>query len=153
MILHGKTDGKKIVASLSRHHYVSHGKLMMDGGQCLTNHYAGYSRYSMDGDLVWFEVPETFDELYNARHDGVWDVENVRIISKEEYEKIDTLQEKANNFIWGTKGKNGDEPFRQVSLKNCSKEHLEAIIKNVPHIHEETEQVIKYLISQKSNEQ
>lgn len=153
MILHGKTDGKKIVASLSRHHYVSHGNLMMDGGQCLTNHYAGYSIYSMDGDSVWFEIPETFEELYesynNKKHDGIWDFDKVRIIPNEEYEKIDTFQEKVNNFIWGTNGKNGDEPFKRVLLKNCTKEHLENILKNVPNIHEETEKVIKYLINEK----
>lgn len=155
MILHGKTDGKIVVASLAHHHYVSRGILMMDGGQCLTNHYAGYSRYSCDGDFVWFRVPETFDvlyERYNKREfDGVWNIEDVDLIPREEWDKIDLIQEKANNFIWGTNGKNGNEPFRRVLLKDCSLEHLKAIIKNVSHIHKETEEIIKYLIEQKTN--
>lgn len=154
MILHGKTDGKKIVASLAGHHYATHDGLMMDGGQCYTNHYAGYNRYSMEGEHVWFEVPETFEELYEQyntrKHNGVWDYDKVRIIPKEEYDSIDPFQEKVNNFIWGTNGKNGDEPFRRVLLKNCSKEHLENILKNVPNIHEETEEVIKYLVDNAS---
>jgi hypothetical protein len=150
MILHGRTNGKIIVASLSHHHYVSKDGLMMDGGQCLTNHYAGYSRYSMEGEPVWFEVPDTFEELYNAwntrKLDGIWNVEDVRIIPKEEYDNIDIFQEKVNNFLWGTNGKNGDEPFRRVLLKNCSKDHLKAILENVAHIQEETKEVIEYLL-------
>lgn len=153
MILRGQTDGKKIVASLSAHHYVSDGDLMMDGGQPFTNHRAGYNRYSMVGEAVWFEVPETFEELYNLyntrKHDGVWNIEDVRTLTEEELASVDPFQEKVNNFLWGTNGKNGDEPFRRVLLKNCSLEHLKNIIENVRNIQPETKEVILHLINEK----
>jgi len=39
-----------------------------------------------------------------------------------------------NVFSWGTYGKNGDEPFKRVLLKDMTNEHIQAIINTQTHI-------------------
>jgi hypothetical protein len=158
MKLLGKTNRKEIIASISHHDYVAAGegedRICHDGGQPHTNHYAGYSRSW--GETVWFQVPQTFAELYEdyqfnkTRKYGVWNIEDVRILPQREWPEIDSIEEKAENFIWGTNGVDGKQKTRYVLLKDCSLDHLKSILKNVPHIHEETREVIGYLIGKKS---
>jgi hypothetical protein len=161
MKLLGQTNRKEIVASISHYDYVAAGegedRICQDGGQIHTNHYAGYSRSW--GETVWFEVPQTFAELFEdyqfnkKRKYGIWNIEDVRILSKEEWPDVDSIEVKAENFIWGTNGVDSKQKKRYVLLKDCSLDHLKNIIANVPSIHEETREVIEYLISQKSNDE
>jgi hypothetical protein len=44
------------------------------------------------------------------------------------------LKEAMQNVIWGTYGKTGSEPFKWVFLNDCTSNHLESILKNVPGI-------------------
>ena len=155
MKLIGSTDGKKVIASMSSYDCVSCGELLRDGGQPATNMYAGYTRGY--GKVVCFEVPQDFSELYydyNCNHKnrkyGIWNIEDVKILEKEDWPDFDSMEEKAENFIWGTRGEYGDQPIKYVLLKNCSLDHLKAIIKTQRSIHEETKKVIKYLIGKKS---
>jgi len=46
------------------------------------------------------------------------------------------LKESMKNVIWGTYGKTGSEPFKWVFLIDCTSNHLEAILKNIPGIAE-----------------
>ena len=158
MKLLGRTNGKQVIASISHYDFISLGEgedyISVDGGAILTNHYAGYSRGW--GKVVWFEVPQDFAELYkdyNFNHKnrkfGIWNIEDVRILEENEWPNVDSIEEKAENFIWGQRGPLGDQPLKYVFLKDCSKEHLQNILKNVPNIHEETEEVIKYLLKTK----
>lgn len=154
MKLLGRTNQKQVVASISRHDYVSSGegenRICDDGGQPHTNHYAGYSRGW--GETVWFEVPQTFAELYadyqfvKNRKYGIWNVEDVRILPKSEWPDVGLIEEKAENYIWGNRGIDGKDELKYILLKDCSLNHLKAIIANVGSIHEETRLVIEYLI-------
>jgi hypothetical protein len=159
MKLLGKTNRKEIIASISHYDYVAAGegedRICHDGGQPHTNHCAGYSRSC--GETVWFQVPQTFAELFEdyqfnkKRKYGVWKFSKAKILPKNKWPDINSIEVKAENFIWGTNGVDGKQKTRYVLLKDCSLDHLKAIIKNVKHLHEETREVIEYLIAQKSN--
>ena len=153
MKLLGKTDGEKFIASLDRYHYITHGDLMMDGGQPHTNFYGGYNRFSMDGQTVWFEFNADFAEIYNRRKDtkGIWDLKQGRILSPEEYPDVDDIGVKADNFIWGTFGKDGKSPLKYVLLKNCETDHLQNILANVKHIQPETKKLIEFFLKNRSD--
>lgn len=160
MKLLGITNGKKVVASMSRYDYRFEDGMMADGGNPLTNYYGGYTRFSCgpEFEVVWFEIPQTFAELYqdyafNAqRLYGVWNIEDVRILEENEYPDTSSIEEKSKTFCWGNRGPLGDQPLKYVPICECSLEHLQNILKNVPSIHFETKQVIKYLIAQKNHE-
>ena len=160
MKLLGATNQKQVIASISHYDCVSAGEgadyIMCDGGQPHTNHYAGYSRGS--GGTVWFEVPQTFAELYEdyqfnkTRKYGIWNIKDVRILPKEEYPDVDSIEEKSEAFCWGTRGSLGKDELKYILLKGCSLDHLKNILKNVPHLHEGTREVIEYLIDKRESE-
>ena len=52
-----------------------------------------------------------------------------------------------DHLLWGTYGKNGDEPFRWVLLKDCSSEHLQNILENVPNLCPHVKKVCEKLLS------
>ena len=159
MKLLGKTNRKEIIASISHHDFVAAGegedRICHDGGQGHTNHCAGYTRGW--GETVWFEIPQTFAELYEdyqfnkIRKYGIWNIEDVRILPKEEWPDVNSIETKAENFLWGHRGVDGTEKLRHVLLKDCSLDHLKNILKNVSHIHEETREVIEYLIDKRES--
>ena len=157
MKLLGRTNGKIVVASMAHRDYVAADGLMMDGGQPTTNHYAGYNRYSQEGRVITFEVPQTFAELFTdyqtnkERKYGIWNIEDVRILPDEEWPDITSMEEKAQNFIWWNRGLSGREPVTYTLLKDCSISHLKAILTHVSNISQETKQVIEYLISKNNS--
>ena len=54
----------------------------------------------------------------------------------------------AERFLWGTYGKNGDQPLRWVPLKECETDHLQAILKTQPHVRGGIiEQIIKHWLN------
>lgn len=137
MKLLGFHNNKQIVASVARYDFISAGEdddyILADGGQPNIGDFAGYNKYW--GISAWFEVPQTMAELYNdwnrnnPRKYGVWNIEDVKILSPEEYPNTNSFEWQANNEIWGTNGPNGDEPTTYVMLKDCSKDHLKKISK------------------------
>lgn len=150
MKLLGKTNGEKFIASLHHYHYVNCDDMVCDGGQPHTNFYSGYTNFSMSGQTVWFEVNADFAEIYNKYHrkefKGIWDVKQGRILTPEEYPDVDDMSVKADNYIWGTSGKDGKSPLKYVLLKNCETDHLHNILVNVKHIHPESKRVIEYIL-------
>lgn len=152
MKLIGATNGKQVVSSISHYDCRSIDGAMRDGGQPHTSGYAGYTRGS--GETIWFEVKQNFAELYNdynfnrsePRKYGIWDLKDIKILKEEEYINLDSFEEKVENAIWGTLGLDGKGKLRYVLLKDCSIDHLEAILKNVSNINPETKAIIKYLI-------
>jgi hypothetical protein len=104
----------------------------------------------LEGKRVWFEVDEDFAEIYNKYNrkeiNGVWDVKQGRILPPEEYPNCDSIEEQVENFIWGTRGKDGKSPLKYVLLKNCDTDHLQNILKDVKHIQAETKKVIEYIL-------
>ena len=137
MKLLGFTNGKQIVASVARYDFIKIGDkddyIMADGGQPNIGDSAGYNKYW--GKTIWFEIPQTFAELYNdwreshrrPRKYGVWNFNEVKILSPEEFPNTESFEWQAENAIWGTLGINGDKPLSFVMLKDCSCEHLKKI--------------------------
>jgi hypothetical protein len=137
MKLKGWTNNKQIVASVARYDYITVGEgadyIMADGGQPNIGDSEPYGRFW--GVKIWFEVPQTFAELYNdwrenfgeKRKYGVWNHNEVKILSPEEIPNTESFEWQAENSIWGTFGINGDEPISFVMLKDCSCEHLKKI--------------------------
>lgn len=135
MKLLGVTNNKQVLASVARHDCRTFGEgddyIMQDGGVINTSQYAGYSR--LWGKNIWFEVPQTFAELYNdwntgnPRKYGIWDINEVKVLSPEEIPDTNSFEWRAGNEIWGTNGLDGKQPTTYVLLKDCSKDHLQKI--------------------------
>lgn len=138
MKLIGVTNGKQILTSVAHYDYRSFGSgenyIMMDGGVCGLNDF-GYNRFSVTGEKLWFEVPQTYAELYNdwnrniPRKYGLWNLEDVRLLSPEEIPDTDSFQWRAENTIWGTNGPSGTDLTTYVLLKDCGQNHLQKIAK------------------------
>lgn len=157
MKLLGVTNGEYVLASMGHYDYNSAEGMMADGGQPGTLNYAGYTRFS--GKTVWFEVPQTFAELYydyncRDREDrlyGLWKVEDVRILAEDEYPDTDSLEYKVENAVWGTRGPKGDQPLKYVHLLDCDVEYLEKIQDyrggyNENDEYDDLGRILKYLI-------
>lgn len=125
------------VFSVGHHDYRSFENLMADGGQPDLHDYGRYNRFS--GKVCWIDLPEvSFGELYNdyqqngphsstPRKYGIHKLSEVRILEESEYPDTKSFEWQRDNAIWGTRGKNGDEPLRYVNLVNCDTEHLKNI--------------------------
>lgn len=135
MKLLGLTNNKICVASIARHDYNGQDGIFADGGQLNLGNSAGYNRFIGEGKQIWFQVPQTFAELYNDYRDntanrkyGIWKLEDVKILSPEEIPDTESFEWRAENAIWGTNGIDGTQRTKYVHLKDCSKEHLEKIV-------------------------
>jgi len=109
---------------------------MADGGQPNTFGFSGYTRGR--GESCWFEVPQTFSELYEdytfcgfrhkKRKYGVWKLEDVKILDESEWPKDDDMDLLIENTIWGTYGKDGGEDLHYIHLKDADTDHLNNIL-------------------------
>lgn len=138
MKLLGITNGKQVLTSIAHYDFRSFGEgddyLMMDGGQNIDESH-GYNRFSVTGKKIWFEVPQTYAELYNdwnnslhtPRKYGIWPIEEVKLLSPEERPDVESFEWRAENAIWGTNGPDGKSPTKYVLLKDCEKDHLAKI--------------------------
>jgi hypothetical protein len=60
------------------------------------------------------------------------------------------LKEKVDKMVWGTYGKNGDEPLKWVKLNECTTDHLSAILENArPNL--EIQRVIRTILVKRNN--
>lgn len=137
MKLLGYTNGHQIIASVSNHDFRTFGEgdsyIMADNGQPNICGSAGYNKHW--GKAIWFEIPQTMAELYNdynqslnsPRKYGLWNLEDVKVLTPEEYPNTNSFQWRAENEIWGTNGPDGESPTTYVLIKDCSKEHLAKI--------------------------
>lgn len=137
MKLLGFHNNKQIVASVARYDYISLGEdgdyILADGGQPNIGDSAGYNKHW--GIPAWFEIPQTYAELYNdwnnslnsSRKYGIWNLADVKILTPEEYPDVESFEWRAENAIWGTNGLDGKSPTTYVLLKECSKDHLSKI--------------------------
>lgn len=155
MILHGITDGKEVVASMSHYDCRSANGLMMDGGQRHTLEYAGYNRWA-GGKIIWFEVPQNFAELYSdynfnkgERKYGHWQLESVKVLPNEFL--VNIQEEQIKNAIWGTRGKNGLDKLKYVHLIDCESEHLENILES-QRISDERRDIIQTILRRRNND-
>lgn len=135
MKLLGVTNNKQVVASISHYdcRFAGEGgdEIFTDGGQIGLQDYAGYTRNC--GKSIWFEVSQTFAELYNdynqlgPRKYGVWDLADVKVLDEKDWPDTSSFEWKAENAIWGTNGPNGNLPTHYVMLKDCEFDHLKKI--------------------------
>lgn len=136
MKLLGRSNGKKVIASISHYDCIGVDGMLVDGGILGTAQYAGYNRIGGEGETIWFEVTQTYSELYNDYRDkhlsprkyGIWDIKDVKVLSPEEYPDTESFEWRAENAIWGTNGIDGTQRTKYVHLKDCPKEHLEKIV-------------------------
>lgn len=135
MKLLGVTNGKQVLASIAHYDCRTFGEgedyIMQDGGALGTPDHAGYNRKW--GKSLWFEVPQNMAELYNdynwgpPRKYGIWPIEEVKLLTPEEYPDVESFEWRAENAIWGTNGLDGKSPTVHVLIKDCSKDHLAKI--------------------------
>lgn len=60
------------------------------------------------------------------------------------------FEEVCQKMLWGTYGKNGDQPRRWVPLRECETEHLQAILRTQLHIYGGIiEKVIKHILKER----
>ena len=145
----GVCNSKYFIASIEAHHYVVKGKLMADGGQPDTPLYAGYTRFG-NGKTLWAQVPETYAELvtdYKAgKKIGIWELKNI----KKTVEPDTTTQAwYREHTIWGTRGKNGDQPLKYIRLDMADTDHLEAILATQPQISQVTRRLIETVLKER----
>jgi len=151
MILLGTKNKTHFIASVDRHDYVYFDEMIADGGQPSSNTCAGYTRFNLGGDIVYAQVKQEFDELYNdyqfnnPRKYGVWSLDDVEILT-DYHPNEASLAWKADRYVWGTRGKNGYKKLKYVLLKNCDTEHLNAILDTQYQVNDETREVINYIL-------
>lgn len=151
------------VWSCSHYDYRAAHDLMMDGGQPHCPNYAGYNRSY--GPLTWIEVPGvTFADLYNdynksgqrdneePRKYGIAKRADIRVLEQDEIPVLNSNEIIVENFIWGTRGKDGKQPFKYILLKDAETSHLEAILDNCHHIGTDTVNVIEYILKSRKVE-
>lgn len=135
----GRANERFFIASAAHYDCRTHDGMMVDGGAKGCHDYAGYNRFGGDGKTCWAEIPITFADFYNdyrlnstssraVRKYGIWPLSEAKILEKEDWPDIESLDWKIENAIWGTRGKNGDEPLKYISLKDAETSHLEAIL-------------------------
>lgn len=67
---------------------------------------------------------------------GGGNLQDLSVCTNDSREKI------KNTLVWGTYGKNGDEPLKRKFLKDLETSHLQAILKTQGHIHSLRKQAI-----------
>jgi len=130
------TNNTHCLFSVGHYDFNTFEDLMVDGGQPGCPNYAGYNRFS--GETVWIDLPNVdFAELYNdyyflqrknTRKYGLHKLEEVRILSEEEYPDTSSFEWEVENAVWGTRGKDGDQPLSYILLKDADTEHLQNIL-------------------------
>lgn len=94
------TKENKFLMSKHVHDFVS---FVVDGQQC-----------SIDGGNEYLKRSGSF--------------ENMPGIAEWSLDDSDPFEEIAAKLLWGTRGKDGKDPFRWVPLSECTTEHLRAIL-------------------------
>lgn len=147
----------KNYATISASHHdcnVAPDGTLADGGQPNLQGDSGYFRSS--GKIAWIELPNMdFAELMNdyknnrgdSRKYGIHKIEEVRILDEREVPDVDSFDWKLDNWLWGTRGKSGKDPFRYILLKNAGTKHLLNILGDFPKLKGElTGQIIKEIL-------
>jgi hypothetical protein len=93
--------------------------------------YVEHNGFAIDGGLE-------YQRLIGDR--GRTDLTDLTIYAK------DKVEDYADKVVWGTRGKNGDEKFRWVLLKNCSEEHLLGILKTQEKAAEYVRRAVCYIL-------
>jgi hypothetical protein len=82
----------------------------------------------------------------NPKQYSILPLSVVTILAESECPDTDSIEWMADNTIWGTYGKNGDQPLKWVNLKNADTDHLEAILDTQKHISRYIRDVIEYIL-------
>lgn len=101
-----RTPDGTLLESWSQHDYVTHDDA--NGKLYMIDGGWAYARGSANGDE---------EDLYKYLDD-----------EDHEYNR--------ENVTWGTRGPKGDQPLTRVAVKDMSANHLQAVLDNVPSMHE-----------------
>lgn len=109
--------------------------LLVDGGQPGLHDFAGYSRFS--GEPVWADLPNvTFADLFQDyrfnsknRKFGLHKLDEVRLLTEDEFPATNSFVWRRDNAIWGSRGKSGMEPLKYILLSSGATDHLINILK------------------------
>jgi hypothetical protein len=101
-----RTPDGTIIESRHRHDYVTHRD-------------ANGVEYMVDGGL---------DYVRRSMHVG-HPAEDLTVYLEDGHDKV------REALTWGTYGKNGDQPLRQVKLSEMSNAHIQACLDNVPRMY------------------
>lgn len=147
-----KNKKQEILISRSRHdfHYSTDGKVYVDGGR-------DYLKFG--GDVkncrpIWIDyIGVTHADLYNdwnSRKDKLgiikYPSKKIKILEQKDYPDIESFDWKKESLIWGTYGKNGDEPLKYIHLVDAETDHLQTILNTQKHIYGETKQIIQSIL-------
>lgn len=111
--------GDQIIRSTHRHDSVS------------LEHSSGI--YRIDGGHEYF--------LYSFPYGCCKEFEDLRLTDSNALKTI------KNKLIWGTKGKEGDEPLKYIKIKDMEKEHMEKLLFEVrPHLINPLHRTIMHMI-------
>ena len=123
MQLYGVKNKTHFIASIGHYDCITFEDMLMDGGQPGCDDYAGYSRFSSGNTQVYAEVVQTFGELYTdykfntkERKYGVWRLDDVRLLRTEKYPDLMSLDWRMKTSVWGTRGKNKNQPLKYIVL-------------------------------------
>jgi hypothetical protein len=101
-----RTPDGTVIESRHRHDYVTHRD-------------ANGVQYMVDGGLDYIR------RSMNVGHPA----EDLTVYLEDGHEKV------REALTWGTYGKNGDQPLRQVKLSEMSNAHIQACLDNVPRMY------------------
>lgn len=90
------------------------------------------SMISVDGGLDYLKGTYQHPEVENL---SVW--------------KFDSIEEKANKLLWGTRGIDGEQPVVFKPLISLTEEHLEAILKTQLKISKDYKEAITFILVKK----
>jgi hypothetical protein len=83
-----------------------------------------------------------------------WNLDDELQIDRVYYEEFSVTQNDSfeflkEKFLWGTRGKDGNESFKWVRLQECNSSHLKAILRTQDQINLMTESVIKSILAER----
>jgi hypothetical protein len=144
-------DTGEILLSTHRHDFqkilVGPDKIecMVDGGLAYIRRGFGYSA----SEKEWLaREPETF----YAERKAMSDYDIAGLVEEVSLSNESTAEDVAKYLCWGTRGKDGTEPLKHIFIKDCTQDHLDALLEYtktnpIAPIHLE---VMKYWQSKKS---
>ena len=105
-----------------------------DGRFYISTNVHDWVEFKLDGETAFIDGGTEYRRSSFLEHP---DIEEYSLYEDSSDEEV------YNKLLWGTYGKYGNQPLTWVLLKDCSREHLEAILATQKHLGPDAEKVIK----------
>lgn len=94
--------------------------------------------FYIDGGISYLRRGGDFELFMNGR------------VQERNLHEDDPMDEILDRFLWGTYGPEGKGEMKWVPIKDCSADHLEAILKTQPHVKGKlVEKIVQYWLDRK----